>query len=271
MVSQLPWAKKWGNVMFNVEKKDRSVVITLTRAPVNALSDNFIAGFHKVLDDIESMSDVVVVHVRSGLSLFSAGADLKEVEMRLSEPPENMVKYNRSLHKLFDRIESLQCVTLCEINGAAYGGGLEMALTCDLRIAAESATIGLPEARLGLIPGAGGTQRLTRLCGPGVASRLILGCEVVDGATACTIGVVQWAVPSADLASRAGQLRDQISTLALPALRVSKKCIAAFIRPDLDGFEMEIESQRELIVSAEARTRVTAFVAERRARAGSKN
>lgn len=257
--------------MFNVEKKERSVVVTLTRAPVNALSDDFIAGFHRVLDKIDCMDTVVVVHLRSGLSVFSAGADLKEVEARLAQPPEKMVEYNRALHKLFNRIEALQCVTLCEINGAAFGGGLELALSCDLRIAAESATIGLPEARLGLIPGAGGTQRLTRLCGPGVASRLILGCEVVNGATAGTLGIVQWSVPSDELASRAGQLREQISMLALPALRVSKNCIAAFTRPDIDGFEMEIESQRELIVSKDARTRVTAFVAERRTRAAGKN
>lgn len=257
-------------LMFSLDANDRSVVITLTRAPVNALSDEFVAEFHKVLDHIDRMENVVVVHLRSGLPVFSAGADLKEVEERFSQPPEKMVEYNRSLHGLFDRIEALQCVTLCEINGAAFGGGLEMALACDLRIAADNATVGLPEARLGLIPGAGGTQRMTRLCGPGVASRLILGCEVVDGATASALGVVQWAVPAADLESRASELRERIAALALPALRVSKNCIAAFTRPEQDGFEMEIESQRELIVSDDARTRVSAFVAERRARAAAK-
>lgn len=256
--------------MFILEKKERSVVLTLTRAPVNALSDNFIAEFHKVLDDIERAGDVVVLHLRSGLNLFSGGADLKEVEQRLSQPPETMVQYNRSLHKLFDRIEALQCVTLCEINGAAFGGGLELALCCDLRIAAEEAQVGLPEARLGLIPGAGGTQRLTRLCGPGVASRLILGCEVVNGASACDLGIVQWAVPAAELGARAAQIRDHIASLALPALRVSKNCIAAYSKPEVDGFEMEIEAQRELIVSEDAQTRVTAFVAERRARSAAK-
>jgi hypothetical protein len=78
---------------------------------------------------------------------------------------------------------------------------------------------------------------------------------------------VQWAAPVAELATRACQLREQIASLALPALRVSKACIAAYSRPELDGFELEIESQRELIVSAEARSRVTAFVAQRRDRA----
>lgn len=255
--------------MFILEKKERSVIVTMARGPVNALSDDFIAEFHKVLDGIEGNDEVVVLHLRSALKLFSAGADLKEVEQRLSQPPENMVQYNRDLHRLFDRIEALPCITLCEINGAAYGGGLELALSCDLRIAAEEAAVGLPEARLGLIPGAGGTQRLTRLCGPGVASRLILGCDVVNGAEACRLGIAQWSAPAAELAARAGELRDHISSLALPALRVSKNCIAAYSKAEVDGFALEIDSQAELIVSEEARTRVTAFVSERRSRAAS--
>lgn len=257
--------------MFKLDKNDRSVIVTMNRAPVNALSDGFVAEFHKLLDQIDRMEGLVVVHLRSALSVFSAGADLKEVEERLSQPPEKSVEYNRSLHVLFDRIEALQCVTLCEINGAAFGGGLELALAFDLRIAAEGATIGLPEARLGLIPGAGGTQRLTRLCGPGVASRLILGCELINGATACSLGVVQWSAPAEELAARANEIRERIAALALPALRVSKNCIAAFTRPDVDGFKMEIEAQRDLVVSEDARTRVTAFVAERTARATGRN
>ena len=252
--------------MFSIERFDRSVVVTLSSRPVNAISDAWMEQCHRVLDGLEGGDDIVVLHLRSDLSVFSAGADLKEVEGRLSMPPEAMVDYNRRGHRLYDRIEALPCVTLCEINGAAYGGGLELALACDLRITAEDAVLGLPEARLGLIPGFGGTQRLTRLCGPGVASRLILGGETVDGATACGLGIVQWAVPAAEVSRRAREIRAQIAALALPALRVSKHCIAACDRPDLDGFAMEIEAQRELIVSEEARTRVTAFVEARRAR-----
>ena len=257
--------------MFKLEKHNRSVVVTMNSVPVNALSDGMVAEFHKVLDQIDQMGDVVVVHLRSGLSVFSAGADLKEVEERLAQPPEKSVEYNRSLHVLFDRIEALQCVTLCEINGSAFGGGLELALAFDLRIAAENALIGLPEARLGLIPGAGGTQRMTRLCGPGIASRMILGCELISGATASSLGVVQWSAPAEELSSRANEIRERIAALALPALRVSKNCIAAYTRPDVDGFALEIESQRELVVTEDARTRVTAFVEERRVRSAGRN
>jgi enoyl-CoA hydratase len=101
-----------------------------------------------------------------------------------------------------------------ELGGAALGGGFELALSCDLRIAANEAKLGLPEVRLGLIPGAGGTQRLTRLLGKGLANRLILGAEVVDGATAHAFGLVQWSFPRADLSTRAAEVVKRIAALS---------------------------------------------------------
>ena len=125
-----------------------------------------------------------------------------------------MYAYVAGIQRLYFRIEALPQVTLAEIGGAAMGGGFELALACDLRIAANEAKVGLPEARLGLIPGAGGTQRLTRLCGPALASRLILGAEILDGAAAAGLGVVHWAVPRAELAERAAELARRIAGLA---------------------------------------------------------
>ena len=122
--------------------------------------------------------------------------------------------YVASIQRLYARIERLALVTLAEIGGAAMGGGFELALACDLRIAAAEAKLGLPEARLGLIPGAGGTQRLTRLCSPAVAARLILGAEILDGRTASELGVVHWAVPRVELAQRAAEIARGIATLS---------------------------------------------------------
>ena len=131
------------------------------------------------------------------------------------------------MQRLFARIEAAPVVTLAEIGGAALGGGMELALACDLRIAATDAQIGLPEARLGLIPGAGGTQRLTRLCGRGVAGRLMLGAEVIDGAEAARLGVVQWSEPRAQLPGKAQELAARYAALPRPALAAIKRCIAA--------------------------------------------
>src|SRR5690606_22677873 len=206
-----------------------------------------------------------VVHVRSARPVFCAGADLDQVASRFADPDgtARMTEDVAGFHRLFDRIEGLPCVTLAEIGGAALGGGLELALSCDLRIAAHGAQLGLPEARLGLIAGAGGTQRLTRLCGRGVAARLILGAEIVDGATARELGLVQWAVPRDALPEQARVLAERVAALAGPAIRVSKQCIAAADDPATDGFALELALGPGLIATAEARERVAAFLQDR--------
>jgi enoyl-CoA hydratase/carnithine racemase len=141
------------------------------------------------------------------------------------------------------------------------GGGLELALACDLRIAAAEAKLGLPEARLGLIPGAGGTQRLTRLCGRSVAARLILGAETVDGARANELGIVQWVVARADLPKQAAAIAQHVAGLPAAALAASKACIAAAGDPGRGGYSDELEATRRLLTDRETRERVQAFLA----------
>jgi enoyl-CoA hydratase/carnithine racemase len=151
-------------------------------------------------------------------------------------------------------------VTLAELCGRALGGGLELALACDLRIAAQDASLGLPEPRLGLIPGAGGTQRLPRIAGVAVAKRLILGAEVINGAQAAALGVVHWAVPSSELAARARQIARDIASLPAAALAEAKACIGA-----QNGYERELEATARLLAQDETQRRVRAFL-EKRAR-----
>jgi enoyl-CoA hydratase len=143
------------------------------------------------------------------------------------------------------------------------GGGFELVLACDLRMAASSAKLGLPEAKLGLIPGAGGTQRLTRLCGPGTAARIILGCDVVDGTTACQLGMVQWAVAPEKLPQEAEALARRIADQSAPALQVAKRCIAQVSKLAASGFEAELDGIRSLVTTVEAQTRIQAFLAPR--------
>ena len=148
---------------------------------------------------------------------------------------------------------------MAAINGAALGGGLELALSCDLRIAAHEAKLGLPEAQVGMIPGAGGTQRLTRLCGPGTASRIILGCETVDGAEAGRIGLVEKHCPLADLETASREWASRIASLARPALLASKECILAYSDNTINGYELELEKPRTTMRSQEAKDRISAF------------
>ncbi|MFY9316477.1 MAG: enoyl-CoA hydratase-related protein [Burkholderiales bacterium] len=173
----------------------------------------------------------------------------------LSRPPVNAIDeaWLARLEEALDAVERA---------GAALGGGL--ALTCDLRIAAAKAPLGLPEARLGLLPGVGGTQRLTRIAGEAIAKRLILGAEIVSGTQAAALGLVHWAVPSAKLPARARALARALTALPAAALAACKRCIQGALEHGTDGYAMEVAATAALLASEETQARVRRFLAGRR-------
>jgi enoyl-CoA hydratase/carnithine racemase len=208
---------------------------------------------------------IAVLHLRSDQRAFSAGADLALMQACFATPegPDAMTDVVRRMQRLNARLEAAPVVTLAEIATTALGGGFELALACDLRIAAHEARLGLPEARLGLLPGAGGTQRLTRLVGPGVARRLILGAEVLDGAEAARLGLVQWACPAAELAAFAAGVAERYAASPKAALAANKRCIAAADDAALDGYALEVDETRALYDHPETRRKVSDFLARR--------
>ena len=249
--------------MLKVTIADRIATLTLSRPPVNAINEEWVRLFCNALDDLAARGNWSVLHLRSDQNVFCAGADLQQIRDQVDTAggPDRICEYAANMQRLYRRIEQLPQVTLAEFGGAAMGGGLELALACDLRIAGNDVKLGLPEARLGLIPGAGGTQRLTRLCGRSVAARLILGAEIVTGAVARDLGVVHWAVPRADLAATASAIAGRVAALPADALAWSKACIAAAGEPGEHGYEEELEGTRRLFSSTETRQRVQAFFA----------
>ncbi len=248
--------------MFHTHLADGVATVTMDRPPVNAMSDAWVAAFHVLLDDLDAREDWSVLHLRSALKLFSAGADLKEMRERFEAPGglETQLAAIRGYQRLFARIEALPRVTLAEISGTALGGGFEVALACDLRIAAREVKVGLPELRLGLLPGAGGTQRMTRLAGRPVALRIILGAEQIDGAEAERIGLVQWAVPAAELAETASAIARRYAAVPAHAVKAAKACIAAAATPGTNGFGEEVEQSRGLLQTAKTRELIGAFL-----------
>lgn len=249
--------------MFQTSVAGQIATLTMSSPPVNALSEAWLSGLAREIAALEARRDWKVLHLRSGQKVFCAGADLKEMRARFdaADGPDRTYAYVASIQRLYARIESLPQVTLAEIGGAALGGGFELALACDLRIAAVEAKLGLPEVNLGLIPGGGGTQRLTRLVGRGLAGRLILGAEAVDGATAERLGLVQWACPRAELAARAEAIAARIAALPAAALAAAKRCMASAASPGRGGYGDEIELTRDLQTDAETRERISAFIA----------
>ncbi|MCC6473098.1 MAG: enoyl-CoA hydratase/isomerase family protein [Burkholderiales bacterium] len=255
--------------MLKLEVADRVARLTLDRPPVNAISSDWLAAFQRVLDGLRDRDDWQVLHLRSSQKVFCAGADLAEMRERFTREDgvEAMTQAAAAMQGLFARIEALPQVSLAEIGGAALGGGFELALACDLRIAAAEAKLGLPEARLGLVPGAGGTQRLTRIAGRAAASRLILGAEIAGGAAAAAMGLAQWALPLGEIAHFAARKAAEIAALPAGALAACKACIAAAHDPARDGYAAEIEASRRLYADAQTRERVRAFL-ERPAQPG---
>ncbi|MDH5538209.1 MAG: enoyl-CoA hydratase/isomerase family protein [Rhizobacter sp.] len=243
----------------------RVLVATLSRPPVNALNDKLIAALHAVVDWAVANDDVAVLHLRSDQRVFSAGADLALIQACFATPqgPDAMIEVVRQMQRLYERLEAAPMVTLAEIETTALGGGLELALACDLRVAALDARLGLTESRLGLLPGAGGTQRLTRLCGPGVAKRLILGAEVIDGAQAERLGIVHWARPRAQLADWSRELAARFAAAPKAALAANKRCIAAATDPERNGYADELRETRDLYNHPETRRKVAEFLSRR--------
>ena len=246
--------------MITAQHSGSVTTIVMSRPPVNAIDTTFIADFQRVLDDV-AKADPTLIVVRSDQKCFCAGADLALIRgfFDQADGVDCMLAYVKTLHLLFNRIEAFPAVTLACVAGPALGGGLELALACDLRIATRTAKLGLPEARVGMIPGAGGTQRLTRLCGSGVSSRLILGGEIVDGAEAERLGIVQWSADEADFDAAIQRIAERIAGLSRQALIASKDCILASFDPAIDGYARELEKPLQLMQTEEARARVAQF------------
>jgi enoyl-CoA hydratase/carnithine racemase len=248
--------------MLRLEQRGHVLRATLDRAPVNAIDDALLAALEGALQRAVDDQHITVLHLCSAQRAFCAGADLAFMRecFERENGTETMVKMVQRMQRLFARLEAAPVVTLAEIGGAALGGGFELALACDLRIAADEARLGLPEAGLGLLPGAGGTQRLTRLVGAGVARRLILGAETLTGAEAAALGLVQWALPRAELAAQAEAIVARLSGLPRHALAANKHCIELAAETGDAGYAEEIEATRRLYQDPETRRRVTDFL-----------
>lgn len=251
--------------MLAIERVDRMIVATLSRPPVNALDGTLIARLDAALDAAVADPGIAVLHIRSDCKTFCAGADLALMRACFDTPEgrEAMVDVVRRMQQLFSRLEQAPVVTLAEIGGAAMGGGLELALACDFRVAAVDARLGLPEVGLGLLPAAGGTQRLTRLCGEGTAKRMILGAEVIDGAEALRLGLVQWTQPRDRLALWCRELAARIAGMPRSALGAGKRCIAAAHDAAGEGFAAEVEATRELYNEPDTRRKISEFLTKR--------
>ncbi len=192
--------------------------ITIDRPPVNAMSQAVVAALESALSELATDATTHVALLRgAGARGFSAGADISEFPALL-EP--NADARGEGIQRLADRVEAFPKPIIAAIHGFCMGGGLEIALACDIRIAAEDARIGLPEVRIGILPGGGGTQRLPRAVGPGRARLMILSGEPISGRRAAEWGLVEEAVGPAEVFDRAAAIAGTLAAQSPHSLAV---------------------------------------------------
>jgi enoyl-CoA hydratase len=237
-------------------------ILTLKHPPVNALSTALLAGLAQHVEAISQDRKVRAVVLTGDGQYFSAGADLKEMAtMDLATAPDVV----RKGHALFHRISTLRPPVVAAINGLALGGGLELALSCDLRIAGESAKLGAPEVNYGLMPAYGGTQRLPRLVGLSKGKELIFTGSIISAAEALRIGLVNKTVPAGQELRAARDLAHTIAQRAPKAVQAAKRAIMEGLQlPLAEGIEGETKLfESEVLSSQDLGEGIMAFVERR--------
>jgi len=238
------------------------VEITLNRPPANALGMPIIEGLHRGLDAADALPAKVIVVSSALTGFFAAGADIKHMS---SIDAESFGAYGDALRGAVERLAAHPAVSIAAIDGLALGGGLELALACTLRVGAAGARYGLPEVKIGLIPGAGGTQRLPRLIGRGRALDIMLTGREVNADEALWVGLIdRIADPGATARALAWQLAEELTEASTPAqLAVMRAVDATYDRPLADGLRYEAEQVQDVFERGEAVEGIQAFLDKR--------
>jgi enoyl-CoA hydratase len=236
-------------------------VVTLDRPPANALGVPILDGLHAAIDAAERAGDVKVMILTSALDgFFAAGADIKHMS---SIDAKSFNAYGDKMRAVNDRLAASPWTSIAAVDGLALGGGLELALACTMRVSGSRGRFGLPEVKLGLIPGAGGTQRLPRLVGRGRALDIMLTARQVPAEEALAISLVD-RLTCGDVVKEALALAAELVTSSRPAqLAVVRAVNAAFELPPDEGFRYEALLEQALFTDGEAAEGLRAFIAKR--------
>ena len=245
-----------------VSTEDGVAVISLDRPPVNAMNREFVDQLGATLDRCAEDATVHAIVVGSELpTVFSGGADIREIDTLDEAGGEEFIRRGQALMNL---LEALPKPTIAAVRGAAVGGGCELAMACDLRVAGTSSRFGQPEVNLGILPGWGGSQRLPRLLGKTRAMEILMVGEEITAETALTIGLVNWLVPDGEVLPAAIGLARKLSTKSPTALAAIKGAVhGGAHRPLDDGLKIEAQRYRDAFASADAREGIRAFLGKR--------
>lgn len=240
---------------------DRVFVVRLAGPPANALGQLVVDGLNAALDVFDAGTDRVLVLVSDLAGFFAAGADIKKMS---GASLEDFASYGHALRGPLQRLAGHDRPSIAAIEGRALGGGLELAMAATLRVGGREAQLGLPEVRLGLIPGAGGTQRLPRLVGRGRALDIMLSARSVGAAEAHGIGLLDRIVDAGQAEKAAVAWAHEVCAMSGPALTAVLRCVDdVYDLPLADGLAREADRVNVLFGGPEAREGLAAFLERR--------
>ena len=247
--------------MILTETRGRVGLITLNRPQtLNALNNKLMSEVMDALDAFDKDENIGAMVITGNEKAFAAGADIKEMEGKTAQ--EMMAGDHVGV---FDRIRSIEKPVIAAVSGWALGGGCELALSCDMIIASDSAKFGQPEINIGVIPGAGGTQRLTRAVGKALAMEMILNNRTLSAQEAVQLGLVNRVHPVSDYLNEAVKLADEIASRAPLAVRAAKKMINASYESTLaEGLAKEKQTFYNLFNTEDQKEGMKAFVEKRK-------
>ncbi|WP_199256751.1 enoyl-CoA hydratase/isomerase family protein [Alteribacillus sp. YIM 98480] len=250
--------------LVKLQKEDGIAVVTIDNPPLNVLSKQVTSDLKEITENIRQDDEIVcVILTGAGDKAFMAGADIKEFPELMGNP--DMKNYVMNSHHMLQELEDLPKPTIALLNGMTFGGGCELALTCDMRIAEGHAQLGLPEVKLGLFPGGGGTQRLPRLVGTAKAKELMFSGEPINAEEAEKIGLVNKVVPSGKGMEMARQAASHLADQSLQALSRIKKAVNEGIEMNLpDGLEKEADLFVDIFQTEDVKEGVNAFIEKRK-------
>lgn len=247
-----------------VTKTDKTAVVTINRPQqLNALNGETIGALSATMKALESDDSVrAIILTGSGEKSFVAGADIKEFANYSVEEGKALAK--RGHDQLFDLIENLQKPVIAAVNGFALGGGLELAMSCHVRVASDNARMGLPEVSLGVIPGYGGTQRLPQLVGKGKAMEMIMTAGMIKAEDALQWGLVNYVVSQDQLMEKCAEIASKVAVNSGVAIAAAIRAVNAGFVAGVNGFESEINAFGEAFGTDEFKEGTTAFIEKRK-------
>ena len=245
-----------------VEMVDQIGIIKINRPQaLNALNIETIHELNDIVHQWSREDDIKVIIITGEGKSFVAGADIAEMK---DMTRQQAIDFSEMGQRVFSLIESQEKPVIAAVNGFALGGGCELAMACDIRIASDKAKLGQPEVNLGVIPGFAGTQRLARMVGTAKAKELIFTADMIDAQTALSIGLVNQVVPLENLMNAVMEMAKKIASKGPAAIKLAKRVISRGIETDFaTGSSFEVNAFGECFASGEAKEGMSAFLEKR--------